>query len=167
MRRRCWTLSLALVGLTVHLLGGCTSEADRLYRRAKDAAQEEGDYENAIRFVDDAIRLDPGEGRYYRRRGDWLRDLGRHDEAIQSYDSAVTADRPVLSAHLKAIDLCLDLGRLDEAAARIEVAATQLRDPDDLETLEEHRARLQILRSAAAASPSPETTAVAASPASP
>jgi tetratricopeptide (TPR) repeat protein len=152
MRLRPLLPLLLLTGLLMPLWTGCTSESDRLYRRAKDAANEEGDYETAIRFVDDAIRLNPDEGRYYRRRGDWLRELGRQEEALEAYDRAVSAANPTVSAINKAISLCLDMGRLDEAQERIDRAATVLQNPDDLENLDELRARLSQMRAEAAAS---------------
>jgi tetratricopeptide (TPR) repeat protein len=131
---------LAFAALTI--LTGCASEADRLYRRAKDAANEEGDYETALRFVDQAIHLNPEEGRYHRRRGDWLDELGRMEEALEAFDTAMSTDSPSQSAHAKAIAICLDLGRLEEARERIERARSLISDPDTLGDLDELQARL-------------------------
>ena len=142
MRQTTWIPLVTLIGLSTVLLTGCTSEADRLYRRAKDAANEEGNYELALEFVDQAIPLDPNEGRYHGRRGDWLRELGRLEEALEAYDRAIGATRPRLSSHLRAISLCLDLGRLEEAASRMGRAAQVLDNTDVLEELDELRQRL-------------------------
>ncbi|MBN1475719.1 tetratricopeptide repeat protein, partial [Candidatus Sumerlaeota bacterium] len=135
-------LGSLLIIAALSILSGCASEADRLYRRAKDAANEEGDYETALRFVDQAIHLNPEEGRYHRRRGDWLEELGRMDEALEAFDTAISVDYPSQSAHAKAIDICIDLGRFDEARERIDHARSLISDPDTLEDLDALQARL-------------------------
>ncbi|NUP89524.1 MAG: hypothetical protein HUU25_06860 [Candidatus Sumerlaeia bacterium] len=152
---------LTLAGFAAALLTGCSSEADRLYRRAKDAAREDNDYEAAVRYVDQAIALMPDEGRYHRRRGDWLRELDRNEEALESYDRAAEAGAPSESAFAKAISLCLEMGRLEEAQERIERARLVVEDPQELEDIEELAEELAQLRNQA---PPPEIPATESAP---
>lgn len=159
---------LLLLGLMAALLSACTSESDRLYRRAKDAASEDNDYEAAIRYIDQAIALNPSEGRYHRRRGDWLRELDRGDEALESYRRATEAEVVSESAFGKAISLCLELGRYDAAQEWIDRARSTVTEADVLEKVEELAQELAQLRSQPPVPASPEVAGtVTAAPASP
>jgi tetratricopeptide (TPR) repeat protein len=141
--------ALAMAGA----LAGCTSEADRYVRRAKDAASEGNDLEAAVEYIDQALILAPDVGRHYRRKGDWMVDLGRYDEALVAYDGAVTALEPSMSAHLKAVELCIEQGRLNEAENWIQRAQSSLESRSDLEELEQLRQELAVKRAEMAAAP--------------
>lgn len=158
-----WIGLIALLSMALGMLA-CSNEADRLYRRAKDAANDDGDYEAAIELVNRAIEIDPSEGRLYRRKGDWLRELERIDEALAAYDMAVTVDNPSDSAHSKGIELCLDLNRLDEAEGWIQRAEADLTDPDDRRELEEFTVRLEQLRAETGQTPEVEAESIEQTP---
>jgi tetratricopeptide (TPR) repeat protein len=60
------------------------------FRALGDARFDQGDFEGAIAFYDEAIALHPHDDFVWSCRGASLAKLGRHAEAIESYDKAVT-----------------------------------------------------------------------------
>ncbi|MEA2045640.1 MAG: tetratricopeptide repeat protein [Euryarchaeota archaeon] len=76
-----------------------------------------GDYTEAIRCYDEAIRINPQYTDAWNNKGLALGDLGRYDEAIDCYDKSIKIDpEHALAWKNKGGSLCL-LGKYDEAIA--------------------------------------------------
>ena len=70
---------------------GPPSPSETAFNRGVDYATQ-GDYENAIKEYDEAIRLDPQFAIAYINRGSAYTDLEQYERAIEDYDEAIRLD---------------------------------------------------------------------------
>lgn len=96
-------------------------EAEEYLQKADDAAYQ-GDYEQALQYIDEAIGINP-KAIYFSFKGEILEELRKFDEAIQAYRDAINLDKDYLNAYLNLARLYIDLGMLDSA---IETAKSAL-----------------------------------------
>lgn len=66
-------------------------EAKKNFDRGRFEYQD-GNYEDALSFVDNALKLEPGNAEYLHLKGVILSRLKRYDEAIQLLDKAISTD---------------------------------------------------------------------------
>ena len=62
-------------------------------------SQEKGEYEEAIRHYDQAIRINPQDAVAYNNRGIAKDALGRHDQAIDDFDQAIRINPQLTQAY--------------------------------------------------------------------
>lgn len=74
-----------------------------------------GRAEEALRFFDDALALDPENAEVYVRRGVALEKLERIEEALGCYNRAIDIDRSMIAAYLHKGAVCNRLQRFHEA----------------------------------------------------
>jgi tetratricopeptide (TPR) repeat protein len=65
--------------------------ADYFYRMAREAAHS-GDIPQALRYIDDALAIDPDFAAVWHEKGNCLDELGRCEEAVSNYDKALQLD---------------------------------------------------------------------------
>jgi len=96
------------------------SEKDR-YWDCLDQAMEAshgGRNEEALAWLDEALRAHPDGAEAHNGRGEILWDEGRIDEANHEFERAVAADPKFVTAHLNRAELLIeDLGEFEEAVA--------------------------------------------------
>jgi predicted O-linked N-acetylglucosamine transferase (SPINDLY family) len=80
------------------------------------------DYEQALRYIDAAVRINPSLVPAYSNRGNVLGELGRFDEALASYDKAIGLDHSYVSAHVNRGITLAQLKRFEEALSSYDVA---------------------------------------------
>ncbi|MDP5241246.1 tetratricopeptide repeat protein [Uliginosibacterium sp. 31-16] len=85
----------------LHLLGLLCSDA--------------GDDESAVRWIGQALTLNPGFAAAHVNLGLALRRLGRHEEALETYDRAIAIAPDVVEAHFNRGNLLRDMGRTQDA----------------------------------------------------
>ena len=59
------------------------------YLEKGDELLKQGKYDEALKYFDSALDLNPKDDRAWRRRGDALEKLGKYNEALESYDKAI------------------------------------------------------------------------------
>jgi tetratricopeptide (TPR) repeat protein len=84
-----------------------------------DSLIESGDFEEALRQIEDALTEFPDRPDLLLRRGNVLAELEQHEEALEQYNLAVTACPDFLEANIKLGSHYLRLGRHDCAAAQL------------------------------------------------
>ncbi|GAA0933242.1 tetratricopeptide repeat protein [Streptomyces thermoalcalitolerans] len=94
--------------------------------QAGDIAFERGNPEEALRYFDAALRLDPGRRTAAAGRGRTLAALGRTAEALRAYRRAL-AQRPRPEHLLELGELYQSLGRQQEAAAQYDLLRARIR----------------------------------------
>ena len=87
---------------------------DTLLLSAQIAGQT-GDLERAVRLLDMAVTLAPGQPSAWCNRGLALQGLGRLDAALDSYERALGLKQDYAIAHFNRANLLNQLGRADEA----------------------------------------------------
>jgi predicted Zn-dependent protease with MMP-like domain/Flp pilus assembly protein TadD len=108
-------------------------EADQIMRKDKDRywdcldqameASHGGRIEEALAWLDEALRVHPDGAEAHNGRGEILWDEGRVDEALIEFDRATMADPKFTAAHLNRIELLIEeLGEF----------ATAVRSADEL-----------------------------------
>ena len=74
-----------------------------------------GNFEQALREFNEAIRLDPRHARAYSHRGRTYYNLGQHQRAAQDFDRSITLDPQDSQAYIDRGYLFLNQGQLREA----------------------------------------------------
>lgn len=109
--------------------GGRYAEAGPLYKtvlqmepRQVDALHllgllccDTGNDESAVRWIGQALAINPGFSAAHVNLGLALRRLGRHEEALASYDRAIAIVPDVVEAHFNRGNLLRDMGRTQDA----------------------------------------------------
>jgi predicted Zn-dependent protease with MMP-like domain/Flp pilus assembly protein TadD len=82
-------------------------------------ASHGGRIEEALAWLDEALRVHPEGAEAHNGRGEILWDDGRIDEALIEFDSAIAADGKFTAAHLNRIELLIEeLGEFSTAVRR-------------------------------------------------
>ena len=80
-------------------------------------ASHGGRIEEALAWLDEALRVHPDGAEAHNGRGEILWDDGRVDEALIEFDRAILADGKFTAAHLNRIELLIEeLGEFNTAA---------------------------------------------------
>ena len=79
-------------------------------------------HDEAIKCLDEAIRLDPGPAPAWFNRGNALREIGRLPEALASFEAAIKRDPNVAAQWSNAGRILHEEARLDEAVAHFDRA---------------------------------------------
>lgn len=99
--RLCRYLVLALVSVSLLCALGpgfaAENDAERYNEHGK-TLNDEGKHEEALTYLDEAIRLDPALALAYVNRGMSYRKLGRMDEALADYNKAIELDARIPEA---------------------------------------------------------------------
>ena len=117
---------------------GRLAQAEALYRQAiaQDASAfvprhylgvlklQQGDNEQAVALIGEALKIDPGNAEAMINYGNALKQLGRHDEALDVFDAALAARPDFAAAPYNRAILLQELGRLEDAARAYEQAVT-------------------------------------------
>lgn len=74
-----------------------------------------GDYEKALRDLDDAVQLDPQNANRYINRGNAYRDVDRSSQALKDYKYALRLDPNNIGAYVNRANIYNDLGQYDNA----------------------------------------------------
>jgi tetratricopeptide (TPR) repeat protein len=74
-----------------------------------------GEYDEAVEYFDEAIRLDAGNSTYWLDKGVAFYNLDRYDEALLAYDEAINIDPSNVNAWFNKGATLDKQGRLDEA----------------------------------------------------
>ena len=80
-------------------------------------SQEKGEYKEAIKHYDHAIRINPQDARAYYNRGNAKKALNQYDQAIVDYDQSISINPQDAEAYNNRGTSKGMLGRLDEAIA--------------------------------------------------
>jgi len=130
-----------------HHQAGELDAANAIYRRILDSepnhpdalnlagvvAHQTGNQENAIRLIEQAIRINGGNASYYNNLGEAYRAFGRNREAIEAYESALGINpRDVAASNNLGLAL-QNLQRYDDARLAYERALALA--PNDVEVL--------------------------------
>lgn len=119
-----------LLGLASdYIQKGDTASAERLLKQAQKMSPKssevcrllgvtsafKGDQEEALSWVDKAIKIDPKGCLAHSNRGNILRSLSQNQEAIKSYTKAINLQPSYAEAHFNLGNVLFDLHRLEEA----------------------------------------------------
>jgi len=85
------------------------------YKRFGDFYAFKKEYNEAIEYYSEAIRIGPDYAAAHNNLGNLLYDLKRYDEAEQGYSEAIRIDPDYAKAHYNLGNLLYDLKRYDEA----------------------------------------------------
>ena len=78
-------------------------------------AAMEFQFHDALRLIDRAIELDPGNGVAYSNRGNILKELGRHEEALDALDEAIKIAPTYAEAYSNKGNALQELYRFEDA----------------------------------------------------
>ena len=114
--------------------------------------QSQDRFDEAVRALDEAIRLKPDFAEAYSNRGNALKGLGRFQESIGSYDKAISLKPDFAEAYYNRANVLKDLGELDAAITSYENAvrlrpefATAHRNLSALKTYEPGDEQIEVL----------------------
>ncbi len=100
---------------------GASLNSEDYFSRATDFYFK-GEYELALKAIEKAIELEPGDSKAWYNKGVVLRDLGRHELALKSIEKAIELESGDSKAWYNKGIVLHDLGRDDEALKSIEKA---------------------------------------------
>ena len=101
------------------------------YREQGYRAYQNGRYEEAITYCDEAINRDPDDVDSYRLRGDAKVRLEQYSEAIADFDNAIRLNPGDRNSYKLLGDLKLGLGHFDEAKEDFQKALELAQQVDD------------------------------------
>jgi tetratricopeptide (TPR) repeat protein len=111
---------------------GANAAVDALVARSV-ARHRGGQSDEALRLLDDAIRLAPAAASAHYNRGIVLHDLGRLEQAVDSYGKAAALDPTIADAYLNRGLALAALGRNDDALVAFDrLVALNPSDPEAL-----------------------------------
>ena len=119
------------------------AETNALYESAR-ASCRQGEFERGIELAQQALAIDPKQGRAHNLVGLALSRLGRPAEALASFDAAITCEPAFVDAHGSRADVLAELGRAEEAIASYDRALAMA--PDSAANWCNRGAALQDLR---------------------
>ncbi len=85
-------------------------------------ASQKGDFDEALKFYEQAIMINPNYAGAYSNRGNAFKELNRFEEALLSYDSAVELDSNYVDAYSNRGITLHNLNRFEEALASFDRA---------------------------------------------
>lgn len=85
-------------------------------------ALQQGNYLEAVRQIDNALRLNPNQPLAHNNRGAALRALKRNDEALASFEHALALDPNHAEAHCNRARMLIDFCLFDQAVANCDRA---------------------------------------------
>jgi len=107
----------------------CTSRNNRAHSNLAGELLRRGDFGDAIKHFEAAMRIEPEDASSYRGLGDALIGLGKRDksrkrfeEAVVQYEEALRIEPGHAGAHSNLGNALARLGRFDEAIAQYEAA---------------------------------------------
>lgn len=96
-------------------------QADALHLLGLISYQSD-DGATAIKLIDRAVAVDPGNAVFYISRGDVLQSLGRNQEAVESYHLGIVNDPTIPEAFNNCGNALNGLGKLSEAESHLQQA---------------------------------------------
>ncbi len=84
--------SMYIKAIEYYQAANMISSNDVAYYRIARCYEELGDYDEALKNIEQAIEIDPNDDDYVSEKADLLYDMGRGKEAIEAYDQYVKAN---------------------------------------------------------------------------
>ena len=83
---------LVIIALAISCISAIGQETTSSWTDKGVALSNQGNYNEAIKAFDEAIKLDPQNAKAWDYKGVALNALGKYDEAVKAFDEAIRLD---------------------------------------------------------------------------